>query len=76
MKCVICQGEQIELRDVDEEIKFDSDIVLVPIRTPVCQSCGERYYDRRTVAMIEEAEMQIHERKANLQEHGKVLIYS
>lgn len=74
MKCVICQGEEIEIRDVHEEIRSGSDIILVPIRVPVCQGCGEKYYDRRTVVMLEEAERQIREQKAKLQALGKVLV--
>jgi hypothetical protein len=50
-------------------------IVYVPIRSAVCQTCGERYYDRRTIRFLEEAQRQLQEETAPLQEVGKVLVY-
>jgi YgiT-type zinc finger domain-containing protein len=75
MKCIICQGEEIELKEVKEELKLEGDIVCVPIQILVCRTCGERYYDRRTIHFLEEVEQKLREGKANLQEVGKVLIY-
>src|SRR5207248_11465386 len=49
MKCIVCHGEEIVKRDVKEEVVRGDDIVLVPIQTFVCQHCGERYYDRKTM---------------------------
>ena len=31
MKCVICHGENIEIREVNEEIKAEQDIVFFPL---------------------------------------------
>ena len=73
MKCIICHGEDIQVNEVKEEIKIGNDIVYVPIRTPVCRSCGERYYDRRTVRYLEEVEQKLKSGETNLQEVGKVL---
>ena len=73
MKCIICHGEDIRLTEVREELKVENDIVYVPIQIPVCQACGERYYDRRTIRFLEEVDRQLKEGKANLQEVGKVL---
>lgn len=53
MKCVICKSDDIELKKVDEEIKFENDIILVPIEVLVCNNCGERYYERQTVQNLE-----------------------
>ncbi len=75
MKCVICRGEDIQMREGQEELRVQNDIVYVPIRIPVCRSCGERYYDRRTVRFLEEAEAKLKEGTANLREVGKVLVY-
>lgn len=47
MKCVICKSDDIELKKVDEEIKFENDIILVPIEVLVCNNCGERYYEKK-----------------------------
>ena len=53
MRCVVCRGEDIRPEKVDEELKLGNDIVYVPILTPVCSACGERYYDRRTIRYLE-----------------------
>ena len=73
MKCVICRGGTIELRDVDEEIAHGRDIVRVPIKVLVCASCGERYYDRRTVRMLEDVEERLAKGQLKLEEVGKIL---
>ena len=75
MKCIICHGDDIENADVKEEIKIDADIVCIPIRIPVCRTCGERYYDRRTIRFLEKVENDLKKEKSNLREVGKVLIY-
>ena len=76
MKCVICHGEDIQLTEVREELKVENNIVYVPIQIPVCQTCGERYYDRRTIRFLEEVDRQLKKGKANLQEVGKVLEFA
>jgi YgiT-type zinc finger domain-containing protein len=43
MKCVICGSPDIKEKNVE------NDIVMVSIKTLVCGSCGERYYDRKTL---------------------------
>ena len=54
MKCVICKGEDIEKKLVDEDIKLSGDIVLVSMELLVCNTCGERYYDQRAMKKIED----------------------
>lgn len=76
MKCIICHGEDIRVTEVKEELKIESNIVYVQIQIPVCRGCGERYYDRRSIRFLEEAEQRLKEGKAKLQEVGKVLVYS
>ncbi len=76
MKCLICHGEDIQVTEVREELKVENNIVYVPIQILVCRTCGERYYDRRTIRFLEEVDRQLKEGKANLQEVGKVLAYS
>ena len=76
MKCVICHGDNIQAKDVNEELTVGNDVVYVSVKALVCQTCGERYYDRRTMQFLEEAERNLKEGKAKLQEVGKVLIYS
>lgn len=75
MKCIICHVEDIKVREVNKEITVGSNIIRVPIRTPVCMTCGERYYDRRTMQYLEDAENRISKAGVKLKEVGKVLIY-
>jgi YgiT-type zinc finger domain-containing protein len=76
VKCLICHGEDIQVTEVKEELRVENNIIWVPVQTPVCRTCGERYYDRRTIRFLEEVDRQLKEGKANLQEVGKVLAYS
>lgn len=73
MKCVICHSEDIEVKKVKEEIKIGNDIIFVPIEIPVCNSCGERYYDRKTLQNLEEMEFRLKNKEINVKEVGKVL---
>ncbi len=73
MKCLVCHGEDIPVAEVKEELRVEQNIVYVPIRIPVCKTCGERYYDRRTIRFLEEVDQRLKEGKAILQEVGKVL---
>lgn len=75
MKCVVCHGEDVQIGEVKEEIRVENDIIYVPVHVPVCRTCGERYYDRRTIRFLEEAEQKLKEDRAGLQEVGKVLMY-
>lgn len=75
MNCVICHGDDVEVRQVDEEIPINSDIVYVPVKVPVCQTCGERYYDRKTMQYLEEVERKLEEGKTELSQVGRVLKY-
>ena len=74
MKCIICHGEDVQVDDQKEEVSVGNDIVHVPIRVPVCRSCGERYYDRRTVRHLEQVEAKLESGQAKLQEVGKILV--
>ena len=76
MKCVICHGDEMKIMEVKEEFLIDNNIICVPVKVPVCQGCGERYYDRRTVRFLEEIEKKLtEERGAKLKQTGKVLVY-
>lgn len=56
MKCVICNSQNINDKTIDEEIKLDNDVVIVSINTLVCESCGERYYNKQTMKILEDIE--------------------
>jgi len=56
-----------------EEIRENSDVILVPIKVLVCEECGERYYDRTTMKRLEEIEQSIKEKRMPLQKVGRVL---
>ena len=73
MKCVVCHGNQIEKKRVNEEIASGNDIVYVPVTTLVCNTCGERYYDRHTMQMLEEMHTKVDNGQADLQEVGRVM---
>jgi hypothetical protein len=57
---------------VEEEIRIGDDITFVTIETLVCDECGERYYDRRTMKKLENIEQAVKEKKVPLDEIGKV----
>ncbi len=75
MKCVICHGEDIKVMEVKEEFTLGSDIVYIPVKVPVCQTCSERYYDRRVMQFLEKVEEKISKTREGLKEVGKVLVY-
>ncbi|MFO7667189.1 MAG: YgiT-type zinc finger protein [Desulfobacterales bacterium] len=75
MKCIICHGDNIQVKEVKEEIFLGNDIVHIPIKIPVCMTCGERYYDRRTMQFLERIENKISGSELKLKEIGKVLVY-
>jgi len=75
MKCVICHGEDIQFKEVREEISVGNDIVFVPAKTFVCLSCGERYFDRRTMKYLEEVEDRVKQGSSKLVEIGRILAY-
>lgn len=73
MKCIICKSENIELKKVDEEFKFDNDIILVNTEVLVCNNCGERYYDRKTIQQLESIKEKIEKKEIPFENIGKVL---
>lgn len=77
MKCIICHGDNIQMTMIQETLKIENDLVYVPISIPVCRNCGERYYDRRTMRFLEQLYQTLRkEKQMNLQEIGKILLYS
>lgn len=74
MKCLICHGQDVRPKDVQEELRLGDDVIYVPIRTPVCQTCGERYYDRRTMQFLENTEQLLKQGQAKLRQVGKVMV--
>ncbi len=73
MKCVICKGGEIEVKSVDEQISVGDDILLFRLEVAVCNQCGERYYDRRTMQRIEEIRAQGKKSILAAEEVGKIL---
>lgn len=76
MKCVICSSQDIDKKYVDEEIRVKNDVVMVNINTLVCESCGERYYDRQTMKKLEEIKEKLCQKTIKLDVIGSVLRYS
>jgi YgiT-type zinc finger domain-containing protein len=75
MKCVVCHGVDIGQVEVHEEISVGQDIVRVPVSVLACLTCGERYYDRRTVRFLEEVERDVKDNPERLPQVGRVLLY-
>jgi YgiT-type zinc finger domain-containing protein len=73
MICVICHGISIIEETVNEELMIKNDIVTIPVNAFVCQTCGERYYDRKTVRYLEKITKDIKSNSVHLIEKGKVL---
>ena len=73
MKCVICSSQNISDKTVDEEIKLGNDVVIINITTPVCESCGERYYNKQTMEMLEDIEDKLQKHAVKLDVVGAVL---
>ncbi|GAI86877.1 unnamed protein product, partial [marine sediment metagenome] len=40
MKCVICHGEDIKIKEVKEELYYNNNIVYVLVKVLVCGTCG------------------------------------
>ena len=73
MKCVICHSPDIQKKKVEEEIKLKQDILLMPIEALLCASCGERYYDKKTLKKIEEIRLKFKNSGLLVEEVGRVL---
>ena len=73
MKCVVCKSSDIQTKKVEEEVRADKDIVLIPIEVLVCQNCGERYYDRAAMRKLEDIKTRLKEHTLEVEEVGKVL---
>lgn len=73
MKCIICHSTDISLRCVNEQLSRGNDMILVPVEVLVCNNCGERYYDRRTMQKLEEIEGAVNAGRLSLERVGEVL---
>jgi len=61
------------MKKVEEEVKAEKDIVLIPIEVLVCQTCGERYYDRKNMKKLEEIKLRLKNHDLEVEVVGKVL---
>jgi len=73
MKCVICKSPDIQMKNVEEEIKLGKDIILVPIEVLVCNNCSERYYDSRTMKKLENIRLKLGNNDLSVDDVGKIL---
>ena len=74
MRCVICNSSDVEKKKVEEEIRSNNDILLIPMEVLVCLSCGERYYDRKSMKRIEEVRAKLKGHDLRVKEVGKVWV--
>lgn len=72
MKCVVCNSGDIVKKMVDEEFKSGDDIILYPFEVLVCNTCGERYYDRPTMIKLEEIRKKVREKTIVVAKVGNV----
>ncbi|MFB3887588.1 MAG: YgiT-type zinc finger protein [Thermodesulfobacteriota bacterium] len=72
MKCVICKSPQIEMKTVEEEIRWGNNVLLVSMEVLVCLNCGERYYDKKAMKKIEETRSRLQRSDLKMEEVGKV----
>lgn len=75
MNCIVCHGKEIEVKVIQEEIRLGDDIVYMRINVPVCETCGERYYDRKTMRDLEEVEQKLRDGIGKVEDVGRVLRY-
>jgi len=61
------------MKRVEEEVRRGEDIVLIPMEVLVCQNCGERYYDRKTMLKLEEMRDRLTRKDVELEGVGRVL---
>ena len=73
MHCIVCHSPAIEKKEINDEIKINSDIIYVPISVPVCSNCGERYYDRKSMQYLEQTKEKLKNHQLSLKEVGKVM---
>ena len=73
MKCIVCKSPDIELKNVDEQIRKGGDIILIPINILVCSNCGERYYNRKSMRKIEDIREKVQNQDLDVEEVGKVM---
>ena len=76
MKCIICHGEDIREKEVQEEFHIGHDIVEVPITTLVCNTCGERYYDPPMMRYLDTVEEELNASTLHLPETGRIYAYT
>jgi len=74
MKCVVCHSEDVGLSNVKEAIKQGNNIIYVPVKVLMCNSCGEKYYDRKTMLYLEQTKTNIKHHHPAMKEIGKVLM--
>ena len=73
MKCIVCHGDQIHTGEVREALRVHQDVAYVRIRTPVCRTCGERYYSRQTMRFLEQMERDLAAGRVKVHTVGRVL---
>jgi len=72
MKCVICNSPHIEMKTVEEEIRWGNNILLVQMEVLICLNCSERYYDKKAMKKIEEMRDRLQKHDLDIEEIGKV----
>jgi YgiT-type zinc finger domain-containing protein len=73
MKCIICHGQEIETAEVQEALRVGPDVAYVRVATPVCGTCGERYYSRQTIRFLEQVERDLASGRLKVHAVGRVL---
>jgi hypothetical protein len=61
------------MKPVEEEIKMEHDIVLVPMEVMACRQCGERYYNTQAMRKLEDMRIKLRKKDIAVEDVGKVL---
>ncbi len=54
-KCARCGSSDLEDRDIEKLVRGGSDVVALDVHATVCRHCGERYFSREAVEVLEQA---------------------
>ena len=72
MNCVICNSNNLVRKKVDEEIKINNDVIIINLPIITCLDCGERYYTKEDIHLIERTKEKLKTNILKKREVGKV----
>ena len=58
-KCFRCSSTDLHDKEVEELIRHGRCVVAIRTTATVCDSCGERYFDRKTMQLFDETRQKV-----------------